>query len=156
MIHSIVKIIQTVGAIGALAGAGYYLVCLGSAWSYLQATGVRRREESTLGVSLPPVSILKPLKGVDPNIYESFRSHCDQDYAADYEIIFGVSEADDPAVPIVRRLQQEFQNLDHEQQPSPLCCATLELCIVVRQVIPVIVYRTYHSLPVGDQIVQQI
>src|ERR1700693_3634899 len=55
----------------------------------------------------PPVPILKPLKGTDPDIYEAFRSHCLQDYP-EYEIIFGVSERDDPAVPLVERLQREF------------------------------------------------
>ena len=55
----------------------------------------------------PPVSILKPLKGTDPDIYESFRSHCLQDYP-EYEIIFGVSDADDPAVASVQQLQREF------------------------------------------------
>ena len=39
----------------------------------------------------------KPLKGIDPEIYESFRSHCLQNYP-EYEIIFGVSDADDPAI----------------------------------------------------------
>ena len=56
---------------------------------------------------LPPVSILKPLKGTDPDIYESFRSHCLQDYP-EYEIIFGVSDAGDPAVASVEQLQREF------------------------------------------------
>jgi ceramide glucosyltransferase len=56
---------------------------------------------------LPPVSILKPLKGTDPDIYQSFRSHCLQDYPA-YEIVFGVSDADDPAVASVKQLQREF------------------------------------------------
>ena len=55
----------------------------------------------------PPVSILKPLKGIDPEIYESFRSHCLQDYP-EYEIIFGVSDPNDPAVASVRKLQLEF------------------------------------------------
>src|SRR5215469_6513596 len=108
MIHILTRIIQIVSTVGALAGAGYYLACLGSARSYLRDAQLRLREQATLSVNLPPVSILKPLKGVDPNIYESFRSHCDQDYPADYEIIFGVSEADDPAVQIVKCLQQEF------------------------------------------------
>ena len=57
--------------------------------------------------SLPPVSILKPLKGTDPDIFESFRSHCLQDYP-EYEIIFGVSDPDDPAVASVQQLQREF------------------------------------------------
>ncbi len=56
---------------------------------------------------MPPVSILKPLKGTDPDIYESFRSHCLQDYP-EYEIIFGVSDPDDPAVASVQQLQREF------------------------------------------------
>jgi ceramide glucosyltransferase len=53
------------------------------------------------------VTILKPLRGVDPQMYESFRSHCVQDYP-EYEIIFGVSEPDDPAVEAVHRLMREF------------------------------------------------
>ena len=54
-----------------------------------------------------PVSILKPLKGTDPEIYRSFRSHCLLDYP-EYEIIFGVSDAADPAVESVERLRREF------------------------------------------------
>jgi ceramide glucosyltransferase len=56
---------------------------------------------------LPPVSILKPLKGTDPEMYESFRSHCLQDYP-NYEILFGISDADDPAAELVKRLIREF------------------------------------------------
>jgi ceramide glucosyltransferase len=44
---------------------------------------------------------------MDPEIYESFRSHCLQDYSQ-YEIIFGVSDPNDPAVESVRQLQREF------------------------------------------------
>ena len=40
-------------------------------------------------------------------MYESFRSHCLQDYP-EYEIIFGVSDADDPALELVERLKSEF------------------------------------------------
>lgn len=56
---------------------------------------------------MPPISILKPLKGTDPEIYESFRSHCLQDYP-EYEIIFGVSDPNDPAAGSVKALQREF------------------------------------------------
>src|SRR2546425_12914235 len=58
----------------------------------------------------PPVSILKPLCGLDPHGYESLRSHCIQDYP-DYEIIFGVAAPDDPAVAAVERLITEFPEL---------------------------------------------
>ena len=43
------------------------------------------------------------LKGTDPEMYESFRSYCLQDYG-EYEIIFGVSDANDPAVALVEKL----------------------------------------------------
>jgi ceramide glucosyltransferase len=51
---------------------------------------------------------LKPLKGTDPQIYESFRSHCLQKYPAEYEIIFGVSDPADPAIDSVEWLRKEF------------------------------------------------
>jgi ceramide glucosyltransferase len=52
---------------------------------------------------------LKPLKGMDPDIYASLRSHCLQEYP-EYEIIFGVSDAKDPASAWVEQLMQEFPN----------------------------------------------
>jgi ceramide glucosyltransferase len=85
----------------AVCGMGFYLLCLWSARSFQRAASV-----SQPGVT-PPVSILKPLRGVDPQMYESFRSHCVQDYP-EYEIIFGVSEPDDPAVASVQQLIREF------------------------------------------------
>lgn len=54
-----------------------------------------------------PVSILKPLRGTDPEMFESFRSHCLQDYPG-YELIFGVSDPEDPAIELVQRLRLEF------------------------------------------------
>jgi ceramide glucosyltransferase len=108
MIHSILTIVQVVSLLGTLAALGYYLFCVWSAGAFIRDTRQQVEEQTSLGFQLPPVSILKPLKGIDPEIYESFRTHCDQDYPAEYEIIFGVSEADDPAVEVVKRLQQEF------------------------------------------------
>ena len=58
---------------------------------------------------LPPVSILKPLKGIDPQIWEAFCSHCELDYP-EYQLIFGVSDADDPAIGLVRKLQEKYPN----------------------------------------------
>jgi ceramide glucosyltransferase len=85
----------------ALCGMGFYALCVWSARGFLRTS----RERSS-GFT-PPVSILKPLRGVDPQMYESFRSHCVQDYP-EYEIIFGVGEADDPAADAVHRLMREF------------------------------------------------
>jgi ceramide glucosyltransferase len=147
MIHIIIRTIQIVSAVFALAGAGYSLVCLWSTRSYLRETRVRFQEHAALGVSLPLVSILKPLKGVDPQIYESFRSHCDQDYPADYEIIFGVSEADDPAVAIVRRLQQEFPQKRIE---LIVCSERLGVNVKVSNLVQMLRSARYDTLLVND------
>lgn len=85
----------------ALCGMGFYALCVWSARKF------RRARRAPAASFAPAVSILKPLRGVDPQMYESFRSHCIQDYPR-YEIIFGVSEADDPAVDAVQRLMREF------------------------------------------------
>jgi ceramide glucosyltransferase len=90
---------------------GFYALCVWSARRFLF------RSRASGPVFAPPVSILKPLRGVDPQMYESFRSHCIQDYP-EYEIIFGVSEPDDPAAEAVRRLMREF----------PHCSIQLVVC----------------------------
>jgi ceramide glucosyltransferase len=106
MIHSIVRIFQTLALLGCISSSVYYLICLWSAASFLR-TRKAAGEGAYPAPGLPSVSILKPLKGTDPDIYESFSSYCLQDYP-EYEIIFGVSDPGDPAVPSVQRLQQEF------------------------------------------------
>jgi len=88
----------------ALAGIGYYLVCITSTAGFLLDRKKRRTEVAEFS---PPVTILKPVRGVDPGAYENFRSHCLQDYP-DYELIFGVGDANDAAIPLIERLRQEF------------------------------------------------
>jgi ceramide glucosyltransferase len=110
MIHFIIRVVQIVAVFGTASSSIYYFVCLWSAAGFVREREAASRASSTttgLKASLPPVSILKPLKGVDPEIDESFRSHCLQDYP-EYEIIFGVSDPDDPAIESVRELQAEF------------------------------------------------
>jgi len=58
-----------------------------------------------------PITVLKPLRGADAELYENLRSFCRQNYAP-FQIVFGVADADDPAVSVVRRLIAEFPALD--------------------------------------------
>jgi ceramide glucosyltransferase len=105
MIHSTAKALQFIAVLGCFSSSIYYLICLWSARAFL---GDRKAGEvAGQTYVFPPVSILKPLKGTDPDIYECFRSHCWQDYP-EYEIIFGVSDPGDPAVASVEQLQREF------------------------------------------------
>lgn len=57
------------------------------------------------------VTILKPLRGPDPELYENLRSFCDQDYK-NVQVIFGVSDADDLAVPVVQRIIADLPGKD--------------------------------------------
>jgi ceramide glucosyltransferase len=89
----------------------FALLTLGAAVFHLLAIiAAIKFKRQRLPASAPPLafSILKPLKGADVGMYEAFRSHCTQDYSGDYELIFGVSDANDNAIPLVRRLQQQF------------------------------------------------
>ena len=109
MIHRIVAVASTAAGAFTVCSMAYYLVCLYSAARFLgerKAAGEGARPPLPKPPA-PPVSVLKPLKGTDPEMYESFRSHCLQDYP-DYEIIFGVSDSVDPALQLVEKLKLEF------------------------------------------------
>src|SRR5258708_3377661 len=107
MMHFILKICQIVAGLGTISSSLYYFLCLWSAARFLREPA---GEGARPAPALPPISILKPLKGTDPEMYESFRSHCLQEYP-EYEIIFGLNDPSDPAVESVRALQKEFPDL---------------------------------------------
>lgn len=67
----------------------------------------RRRWRSLRLDHTPPVTIFKPLKGCDEGLEENLRSFFRLDYPT-FQLLFGVADPDDPAVPIVRRLMAEF------------------------------------------------
>jgi len=86
----------------------------GVAYSLAATLFVRRfaRSATPKASSCPPVTILKPLHGAEPRLYENLSSFCRQDYAGPIQIIFGVQDAADPATAIVRRLSGEFPEVD--------------------------------------------
>lgn len=116
----VLEIATAIAAALAACGIAYYGLCL---WSALGFARHGRRVRPVVPEMTPPVSLLKPLRGTDPGMYEAFRSHCRQDYP-DYELIFGVAEADDPAAALVRRLQREFPERRIELVVCPLALGT--------------------------------
>jgi len=59
----------------------------------------------------PPITILKPICGLDNDSYENFASFCRQNYSQ-YQIIFGVRDAQDPCIEVVRQIMQDFPAVD--------------------------------------------
>src|ERR1700736_5457651 len=97
-------VVQVVTALLTLAGLAYLLLALWGARDFVHYWRGRKLD----GGFAPDVSILKPVKGVDPQMYAGLVSHCRQMYAGSFEIIFGVSSLDDPAVGEIERLRAEF------------------------------------------------
>jgi len=71
------------------------------------------RPASASTVTLP-VTILKPVKGMDAESFENFASFCRQEYPAPWQIVFAVALPDDPAIPVIRRLMSQFPERDIE------------------------------------------
>ena len=88
----------------AVAPLAYYLLSLYCVIAYFRAL---KKSQPARSHFTPPVSILKPVRGVDHQAYENFASFCRLDYP-EYEIIFAVAEPDDPAVPVIERLRADF------------------------------------------------
>jgi ceramide glucosyltransferase len=102
-------VLEAVAAIGTFGTLFFYcLSALGLA-SFIRHGRKQRRQPPLPSTQLPAVSILKPLKGVDPEIWESFCSHCEQDYP-EFQLIFGVSDPADPAIEVVHKLQAKYPN----------------------------------------------
>lgn len=106
----LLEAVACIGTVGSLFF--YFLSALGLA-SFLSEMGKQRRQPPLPASQLPPVSILKPLKGVDPEIWESFCSHCEQDYP-EFQLIFGVCDPGDSAIEVVRKLQAKYPNREIE------------------------------------------
>jgi len=105
--------IETIAAIGTVGSLFFYFLSALSLASFLRDRRRKLKQPPLPESQLPSVSILKPLKGVDPEIWESFCSHCEQDYPQ-FQLLFGVSDPADPAIEVVRKLQAKYPNLPIE------------------------------------------
>jgi ceramide glucosyltransferase len=81
----------------------YYVVALFAARRFFSA---RRARTASSGFA-PSVSILKPVYGLDRETCQNYASFCTQSYPQ-YEILFCASDEQDPAVPVIRKIIQDF------------------------------------------------
>ncbi len=102
MPHILAQAIEILTTALAVAGMGYFLASIAAARIFL------RERRGVKADFAPSISILKSLKGLDPGMMDAFRSHCRQNYAGEYELLFGVSSLDDPAAAEVKELAAEF------------------------------------------------
>jgi ceramide glucosyltransferase len=104
------------------------LFCLFAIGFYCYAIYAARDlfEEGTKSLNsefLPPVSILKPICGLDWEAYENFASFCEQDYP-EYQIVFAVRDRNDPVIEIVDKIIFTFPDIDIELLVSDHCLGT--------------------------------
>jgi len=119
-----------------------------SLWNVAGWLAIRRatRPRGQLPTPLQPVSVLKPLNGSDPDLYGNLRSFFEQDLP-ELQLVFGVTDANDPALPIVTRLKNEF--------PKVKCAVVVHdggtaLNPKVRNLIGMLPHATHDLLLISD------
>jgi ceramide glucosyltransferase len=135
MPHALAQSVELVTTVLTVAGMGYFVAALLAARVFLL------QRHAPLPLFVPGVSILKSLKGLDPGMLDAFRSHCRQDYPGPYELLFGVSALDDPAIAAVVELQAEFPDRTIRLIECPLRLGTNGKVSTLIQLLP----RAQHN-----------
>jgi ceramide glucosyltransferase len=139
-------LITGVAAIGTVGSLFFYSLSAIGMGCFLRERRTRLKQTSLPESQLPPVTMLKPLKGIDPEIWESFCSHCEQRYPS-FQLIFGVSDPADPAIDLVRKLQAKYPKLAIE---LIVCNRTLGANIKVSNLAQMLPLAHHELLLVND------
>lgn len=105
-----------------MTAAGYLVNGLAAVAGAYQCVAIvaclrHRRRREPAGRFYAPVSILKPVRGLDPGFLDALRSHAEQDYP-EFEVLFGVNDPADPAIPLIDQLIHEYPQVPIRLIPS--------------------------------------
>jgi ceramide glucosyltransferase len=98
----------------AVVGCGYLIAAA------ILVRHFARDRASSSPVGAPAVTILKPLHGDEPGLFDNLRSFCTQDYRGDIQIVFGVQDPRDGAIAVVERLRKLQPDVDLVIETSAL------------------------------------
>jgi ceramide glucosyltransferase len=101
-----------IGIVTLVLALAILLLALSLAYSVLAMVAARLylRASPPALAAAEPISILKPLAGLDLDLESNLRTFFEQDYA-DFEILFAVRRVDDPAVAVVEKLRNEYSRV---------------------------------------------
>jgi ceramide glucosyltransferase len=138
----------------ALASFAYYVVAIIAARRFFRA-----RDAASSANFTPPLSILKPIYGLDRETYQNYASFCLQDYP-DYEILFCVSDDRDPAMAVIAELARNFPDrkikLIVGSEPLGVSDKVNKLCRMVREATHEIVVVSDSDVRVEPQYLRAI
>ena len=96
----------------SIAGTILYLLQVGAACSLVKRNSAPECRATTAPAGSPhSVSVLKPLRGLDDNLFDNLASFCTQDYPS-YEIIIGLQDFNDPAYKVAKKIQDKYPDRD--------------------------------------------
>jgi ceramide glucosyltransferase len=87
-----------------IGGSIYAVLCI---WAIFRLRTGPADGSKRLSMVWPPVTVLKPVHGLEKNQRENLRSGCIQDYP-EFQVVFSVQKTDDAAIPLLQDLQREF------------------------------------------------
>ncbi len=136
MPHALALAVEVATTVLTVAGMGYFLAALVAARVFVRERRRAMAAAVTPAAATPGVSVLKSLKGLDPGMLDAFRSHCTQSYKGEFELLFGISDPEEPAAAAVRMLQEEFPDCAIRIIECPLRLGTNGKVSTLAQMVP--------------------
>jgi len=104
-------ILFTIAAFGTLSSTIFVFLVFAAAWRFHRSSAAARASiDSIQTSSLPPVTILKPVHGMEPRLAENLETFFRQDYP-DFEIVIGARDAGNPALQVAKQVCTRFPNV---------------------------------------------